>query len=185
MPAEERPWCEKHKRYKGTRLKKERCPGCDKLYRAVQREIRSRFNPIRPYKSLTTPGERFGCTMFLAELSCVMLYGDLRPHFWRGSGRAARHFQQQVKKLQLWRMRDPTPFKTVDAVMFHVYTQHYKDELARRAKNRPRSTARNISRVHEDDADDVPVEGFLESLGIDRDDADRKDFGRRYKGRRR
>lgn len=181
-PAPKTLQCEKHKKYQGLRETDRDCPGCQKLYRTVQRTIRETFNPSQPYQSLTTRGKRFGMLGFLAELSCVMLYSPLPPYFWKRNNKAARHFKTEILKLQKWKQRDGRVFESIHAVLYHTYTQYFERILAQRVRNKPITPGRVVVREdYEDEEDEEPV--GVEYFGYDPEQVERQALGKRYRKR--
>jgi len=173
--------CKKHKTYKGLKPIKRDCPDCQRLYRSVQRAIHRELNPDKPYQSITTKDKRFGVIEFVAELSCLMLYGLQPPYFWNTNSRAARHFKRELAKMFAWRRRDKTPFEAVNTVFYHTYAQHFKEILAERARNKPE----RYRKVKQDDCEDEkagkPV--GVEYFGYDHEQVERQRLGKRYRKR--
>jgi hypothetical protein len=166
--------CSKHKTYKGLKKTKRNCPNCIKLYKTVQHQIRNNFDPKRPFKSITTFGKRFGSTMMLAELSCVMLYGIQPEYFWQRDTKIAQHFKLVLKKIMAWKRRDPNFFKNIDIILFHIYTQYFKEQIAQQTSSNLIPTDQ-VVKEEQEDVEQISLDS--DYFGVDTEKARKEKLG--------
>jgi len=124
--------CPKHPSYKGIRKPKRDCPTCLELYKSIQKEA----NKYHKFISITTPGFKCGIEHLMAELSCIMLFGQQPPFFWRKNTIIPQKIKEQYKSILLYiqslKSYDFDKYKALDNILYHVFILPYKRLLAKR-----------------------------------------------------
>jgi hypothetical protein len=113
--------CDKHKAYKGTRKPKYQCKICEEIYRIRQKAK----NEEAKFHSITTP--QFGCGLIhvLAEIFCLMLFGQLPPYFWRKSSgsnsQIVKTYGSIYAELSYWYKKDTKVFNEFYKLFHLIY----------------------------------------------------------------
>jgi len=113
--------CPHHPTYQGYKKTKRDCPICQKIWKETQGRIGHK------YHSITTPKFKCGTMHLLSELSCVMIFGNLPPYFWRKdtpvSSDIKKHYQTTYKQLQQWYNHNNNIFKDFEVIIYNIFVK--------------------------------------------------------------
>jgi len=123
--------CPTHPNYKGLRPTKRNCKICQALYQSNKKKT----NDKKPFRSITAPSLPVGIHHLIAELSCLQLYGDLPPYFWRKDSPARQevkdHYTKIIKMAFQWHKRKIparngtyNPIQSMQEVLFYTVSQY-------------------------------------------------------------
>jgi len=135
--------CEKHPNYKGIKPTKRDCSGCKAIFSRRQELERAKGGL---FPSLTTQGQYFGVPHILAEMSCIMIFGNLPPYFWRKNvavnPKIKSHYKTVMMGAKKWKFKnypEPTfgnnPVKVFQKMLWYLVTRYANDEKMRNIHN--------------------------------------------------
>ena len=118
--------CTTHKRYKGIRYPKNKCPDCLKVYQFVQ----NKASEYGKYVSLTTENMKCGLSHLLAEIATTMLYGKQPELFWLQKSEVGQNikkfFNETKKSLGFWMKSNPAKFKDTEDILWSIFVKYWK-----------------------------------------------------------